>query len=156
MQQRRVDSLVWAPLPRVLLVENDTGNAACAQAVVQGCGCDVELAENGLLGLQRWRDGRFDLILIDVQMPVMDGLTTTRLIRAEELAQRRTRVPIIIVTACALPWKIDACIMAGVDDVITKPFSIEAMRESVRGRLREWQRVSQAMAVRPAEAANPY
>ena len=82
-------------------------------------GFSVETVSNGAQALEAARRGGFDLILMDVQMPVMDGLQATRLIR--ELSGAAAHLPIIALTANAMRSDQDACLAAGMDDFVSKP-----------------------------------
>ncbi len=105
----------------VLLVEDGKANQLLAQKMLQKWGHQVVIAENGEQALQRWQDGGFDLILMDVQMPVMDGITATRRIRELE-ANGNTHIPIVAMTAHAMKGDRDRCIDAGMDAYVAKPF----------------------------------
>lgn len=103
----------------VLLVEDNLVNQKVATAMLTKLGFSIDLAEDGLQGLNRWRQGQYDLILMDCRMPNMDGYEATRLIRTEE---QGARIPIIALTANASREDKDNCQNAGMDDFITKPF----------------------------------
>ncbi|TAL24495.1 MAG: response regulator, partial [Aquabacterium sp.] len=111
---------------RVLLAEDHPVNVVVAEAQLQRLGCEVVIAEDGQQALEQWRGAigadRFDLVLMDWQMPVMDGLAATRAIRAEELAEGRSRTPIVALTANAMIEDRDRCVEAGMDDHLPKPF----------------------------------
>jgi CheY-like chemotaxis protein len=87
---------------------------------------EIEACENGELAVEAMARGGFDLVLMDVQMPVMDGLTATRAIRALPQAHART-TPIIAMTANVLPDQVARCLEAGMDDHIGKPISPAAL-----------------------------
>ena len=115
-----------APIPRfagrVLLVEDNPVNRAVAEQMLQRVGLDVAMATDGRAAVGAVREHAFDLVLMDVQMPVMDGLDATRAIRAEQ-AERSVRTPIIALTANAMAHERDVCMAAGMDDFLPKPFS---------------------------------
>ncbi|MGQ0430082.1 MAG: response regulator [Gammaproteobacteria bacterium] len=100
----------------VLLVEDNPTNQRVAQIFLERVGCDVVTAADGVEAIAKLDQGRADLVLMDVQMPVMDGLEATRRIRA---AGRR--VPIVGLTANAMPEQVAECRNAGMDDVMAKP-----------------------------------
>jgi len=106
---------------RVLLVEDHPVNQKLATAILNNEGHTVEVAANGEEGLARLRAGQFDLVLMDIQMPVLDGLQATMQIRAEEHGSAR-RIPIIAMTANALIGDRERCLAAGMDDYVSKPF----------------------------------
>jgi signal transduction histidine kinase/CheY-like chemotaxis protein len=106
---------------RILVAEDNLVNQRMATAVLKKAGFAFELAENGRQALERLRERSFDLVLMDVQMPEMDGLQATRLIRELESGSDR-RIPIVALTANAFDADRQACFDAGMDDFIAKPF----------------------------------
>ncbi|HYC04509.1 MAG TPA: two-component regulator propeller domain-containing protein [Azospirillaceae bacterium] len=104
---------------RILLAEDLAANRLLAAAILGRAGHAVETVENGAEALERARTGGYDLILMDVQMPVMDGLEATRAIRA--LPGAAGRVPVLALTANALPEEAARCREAGMDDHVPKP-----------------------------------
>jgi PAS domain S-box-containing protein len=112
---------------KVLLVEDNAVNQKVAQRFLERLGCEVELAENGEQSVRAWEGGQFDVVLMDIQMPVMDGYTATRLIREKECVGRHT--PIVALTANALTGQLERCLGAGMDGLLTKPIAIERLRE---------------------------
>ncbi|HUK01752.1 MAG TPA: PAS domain-containing protein [Steroidobacteraceae bacterium] len=104
---------------RVLIVEDNAVNQQVARRFLERLGCEVEVAENGLRAVEFCARARYDLILMDVQMPVMDGLAATREIRRHEDPGSRT--PIIALTASAMTDELERCIAAGMDGLLTKP-----------------------------------
>lgn len=110
-----------APGTRILLVEDNPENVALMRAYLENCEVSVDLAENGLEGVAKRQQGNYDLVLMDVQMPVMDGYTATREIRAWEQASGASRVPIVAVTAHALNGAASYSFEAGCDAHLTKP-----------------------------------
>jgi PAS domain S-box-containing protein len=113
----------------VLLVEDQVVNQMLATALLRRWGHRVTLAENGALALERLQAKRFDVVLMDMMMPVMDGLEATRRWRALESAPR---TPIIAMTANAMQSDRDRCIEAGMDDYISKPFEPAALRQMLQ------------------------
>jgi two-component system, sensor histidine kinase and response regulator len=114
----------------VLLVEDNPTNRRVAELFLERAGCEVVLAVDGGEALAVLKERRFDLVLMDVQMPVMDGLEATRRIREE--SPGGARIPIVGLTASALKEQVEACRAAGMDDVIAKPLErerLEAMLE---------------------------
>jgi len=106
----------------VLLVEDQPVNRELAMAMLHRFGCRVEVAVNGRAGVQAASNRRFDLILMDCQMPEMDGFEATVAIRQAE-AGGTTRVPIIALTANAVAGDRERCLDAGMDDYLCKPFT---------------------------------
>jgi PAS domain S-box-containing protein len=104
----------------VLLAEDDFISRTLAGSLLEQVGLTVRMAASGLEAVQAWRDERFDCILMDVQMPEMDGHEAAALIRKEE-RERGGHVPIIAMTACAMKGDREKCINEGMDDYIAKP-----------------------------------
>ncbi|WP_254277123.1 ATP-binding protein [Halomonas sp. 3H] len=112
------------PLPRgrILVVEDHPTNRELAKAMLERLGQTVNLAENGQAALERLARESFDLVLMDMQMPVLDGLETTRRWRRQE-SPNDPRLPIVAMTANAMPEDQRRCREAGMDDVLCKPFT---------------------------------
>jgi len=115
---------------RLLLVEDNAVNRELVRTMLEPFGVDVETANDGVAGVEAMRQGHFDLVLMDVQMPVMDGLTATREIRAMEGA-RGAATPIVAMTANVLPEQIATCLAAGMDDHLGKPINPTKLLETV-------------------------
>jgi signal transduction histidine kinase/CheY-like chemotaxis protein len=114
---------------RVLLVEDNRVNQRVAMTMLRKMGHQVELATNGLEAVEQWRQSDFDLILMDVQMPVMTGLQATMQIRREEATG--AHVPIVAMTASAMSEERDRCLAAGMDDFISKPVSYQVIQQMI-------------------------
>ena len=110
---------------RVLLVEDNEINQEVARELLQRAGISVDLAENGQEAVERAAAGDYDAVLMDVQMPIMDGLEATRRIRA--LASARATVPIIAMTANAMAEDRQRCIEAGMNDHLGKPVDVNRL-----------------------------
>ena len=107
---------------RVLLVEDNPVNQRVAHRLLQKLGCEVTIANHGAEALERLAEGAFDVVLMDCQMPVMDGFTATARIRELELqGARGNRVPIIALTANVMNEDREHCIAAGMDAHLGKP-----------------------------------
>jgi signal transduction histidine kinase/ActR/RegA family two-component response regulator len=126
----------------ILLVEDNPANMRVTQALLETLGCRVTPARNGLEAVGIYRDNRFDLLLMDCQMPEMDGYEATRAIRQLEGFQGR-RTPIIALTAHAMEGSREASMASGMDDQITKPLTMATLT----AKLLEW--------LTPAEAPLP-
>lgn len=108
---------------RILLAEDAEENRMIAQAHLLSARCSVETAVDGADAVEKWRRGDFDLVLMDVHMPGTDGLYATRRIRAEERASGRPAVPIVAVTADTQYEERAACLAAGCNAHLGKPFT---------------------------------
>jgi two-component system sensor histidine kinase/response regulator len=108
---------------RVLLAEDNPVNVLLARKVLVDSGHSVAVAETGREALELWRRQDFDVVLMDVQMPEMDGMQATELIRAEEAGRGSQHVPIVAVTANAMDGDRERCLAAGMDDYLSKPFT---------------------------------
>jgi PAS domain S-box-containing protein len=116
---------------RVLLAEDHPTNRRVIELILGAAGVSLTCVEDGAQALDAWRGGGFDLVLMDMQMPVMDGLTATRAIREEERRLGLARTPIHALTANAMAEHAKASAAAGVDGHITKPISAEALLRAV-------------------------
>ena len=106
---------------QVLLVEDNDINRLYATSILKMWGCEIDVAENGFVAVEKVKNQLFDVVLMDVQMPVMDGFEATKTIRALEAP--RNKVAIIALTANATRKDFEKCLAEGMDDCITKPFT---------------------------------
>jgi two-component system sensor histidine kinase/response regulator len=109
----------------VLLVEDNKVNQVISMSLLKSIGCRVELAQNGVEACAAAARQQYDLILMDCQMPEMDGLQATQRIR--ELESAASRTPIVALTAGALAEERESCLAAGMDDFISKPTSLQSL-----------------------------
>ena len=114
---------------RILLAEDNRFNQQVAIATLEREGHTVTLAENGREALDRIERQTFDVVLMDVQMPEMDGLSATRAIRDIPMPRR---LPILAMTANAMKADLDACLAAGMDDHVTKPIERKLLLQTLR------------------------
>ena len=123
---------VSEPLGRlcILLAEDNSVNQKVAGAILSKMGHSVTLASTGVEAVAKWRSGGFDVILMDVQMPEMDGLEAARVIREAEHAQG-LHTPIVAMTAHAMSGDRERCLDAGMDDYISKPFNPQMLIEAL-------------------------
>jgi two-component system, sensor histidine kinase and response regulator len=146
-QARRASALVTRhslrerrppPGARVLVAEDNEVNQKVAVRLLEKLGYRVEVADNGQQAVEALQRSRYDAVLMDGQMPIVDGFEATRRIRALEDARRRT--PIIAMTASAMKGDRERCLEAGMDDYVSKPVTLEA----VAAALRRWVKHSEA------------
>jgi signal transduction histidine kinase/CheY-like chemotaxis protein len=114
---------------KILLAEDNLTNQKVATIMLGKMGHRTTVATNGLEALEQWRQGDFDLILMDVQMPEKNGLDTTLQIRREEA--EGTHIPIVAMTASAMSEERDRCLAAGMDDFVSKPVSYRAIERTI-------------------------
>jgi CheY-like chemotaxis protein len=112
---------------RVLVAEDNMLNASLVQLMLEREGCAVTCVGNGADVLARMRIDAWDVVLMDCQMPDIDGYTATRQWRAQEVAERRPRLPIVALTAHAMADDRRRCLEAGMDEYLTKPIKRDAL-----------------------------
>ena len=108
---------------RILLAEDNVVNQQIALALLKRLGCTVEIVADGAAAVDAWRNGKFDIILMDCQMPVMDGYDATRTIRKLEREGSHARTPIVAVTANAMAGDREQCLACGMDEHLAKPYN---------------------------------
>ncbi|MEI8042036.1 MAG: PAS domain S-box protein [Verrucomicrobiota bacterium] len=139
-------SALATPL-RILVAEDHKTNRRLVMFMLESLGQHAEFAINGIEAVNAWEKSGYDIILMDCQMPEMDGFDATQEIRRREAARHpdgRNRVRIIALTANALKGDRDRCLAAGMDDYMTKPFTLEQLRK-----------VLEQCPARPAPVASP-
>ena len=119
---------------RVLLVEDNSVNLLVAQRLLQVLGCEVDTVTQGEQALEALHARPFDVVLMDCQMPVLDGYDATRRWRAHEAARGAARLPIVAMTANAMAGDRERCLQAGMDDYLSKPIN----RETLQAVLARW------------------
>lgn len=122
-------------VPRVLAVEDNAVNQTVVLRILKKLGCSAVVAKDGRDAIEKIKGASFDLILMDVQMPVMDGLESTAEIRKLEEAEKRPRLPIIAMTAHALTGDRERCLAGGMDGYIIKPINVSELAEAIVGQL---------------------
>jgi CheY-like chemotaxis protein len=111
----------------VLVAEDNPINQRVVGALLERAGIDVRLANDGRQALELESQGTFDLILMDCQMPILDGYEATRSIRQRARQLGRPAVPILALTAHALEGELERCLEAGMDGYLTKPIRSAAL-----------------------------
>jgi CheY-like chemotaxis protein len=115
----------------ILLVEDNVDNQNLVRRILEKAGYWVVIAENGTAAVNAVRQARYDLILMDVQMPGMDGFEATRTIRSWEREHAVGRTPIIAMTAHAIAGYREQCLAQGMDDYLTKPLKKQVLLDAV-------------------------
>jgi CheY-like chemotaxis protein len=139
---------------KILLAEDNPVNQKVATRLLEKLGYQVAVARSGEQAVAEWRRGRFDLILMDCQMPQMDGYDATREIRRLEGNARR--IPIVALTADAMSEVKDKCRAAGMDDYLTKPIDRKKLEDCLNGfLLRSDPRDGSGDTNAPADASGP-
>lgn len=133
----------------ILVAEDHPVNQQVLQRQINLLGYGCLMTANGREALEQWRQGGIALILTDCQMPEMDGYTFVRQLRAEERATGRSRVPVVAITADALPDAFAPCQEAGMDDRLIKPITLNGMRAA----LQRWLPEQMAQSLSPAETS---
>ena len=118
--------------PKILLVEDNPVNREVAVGMLESLGCMAHAAENGGLALEAMNNAAYDAVLMDCQMPVMDGLAAAAEIRRREQTCGAARVPIIALTANAMEGDRERCLAAGMDDFLSKPFTQQQLAMLLR------------------------
>ncbi len=167
-QERSIESANFADPPpravinpmkgRLLLVEDNPVNLLVAQRLISLTGMQCDTAENGEQALEKLGRGHYDIVLMDCQMPVMDGYTATRKWREHEADVQLQPMPIIAMTANAMAGDRQKCLDAGMDDYLSKPVA----REHLENTLRRWldkpsrlRRSAQSQATEDAATNDP-
>ncbi|MDP3853427.1 ATP-binding protein [Phenylobacterium sp.] len=122
---------------RLLAAEDNPTNQQVLAAVMGSLGIEIDIVADGKLAFEAWRDGAYDLILMDIQMPVMDGIDSARAIRAAEVEHGRPRTPIVALTANALSHQVEEYLAAGMDGHVAKPIEIAKLYDAISRALSE-------------------
>ena len=125
-----LSSISRRPL-RFLLAEDNPTNQMVARALLEPLGADLRITSDGLEALECWRTEEFDLVLLDIQMPRMDGLGVALAIRSEELQSGRGRIPILALSANAMAHQIASYLEAGMDGHVAKPIEIDKLYAAI-------------------------
>ena len=117
---------------RILMAEDSPDNCTIALAYLEDAPYQIDIAETGLIACEMFKAGHYDLVLMDRQMPVMDGLIATQTLRAWEQANGRSPTPIIALTASALKGDREMCLAAGCTAYLTKPIKQDVLLQAIR------------------------
>ncbi|MGA0606258.1 ATP-binding protein [Phenylobacterium sp. VNQ135] len=122
---------------RLLAAEDNPTNQQVLAAVLGSLGIDVHIVPDGKEAVEAWRTGAYDLILMDIQMPVMDGITAAKTIRSLEAKEKRRRTPIVALTANALTHQVEEYLAVGMDAHVAKPIEIAKLYDAISGALND-------------------
>jgi CheY-like chemotaxis protein len=122
-------------LLRILLAEDHPTNQRVVAMILQPYGVDLTVVENGVKALEAFEAGKFDVVLMDMQMPEMDGLKATQAIRFLELTAQLPRTPIAMLSANAMKEHVEQALDAGCDVHIAKPVSPESLVKGIEAAL---------------------
>ena len=130
---------------RVLVVEDNEINRKFAEALLRKLGCGYKSVANGREALDALEREAYDVVLMDCMMPEMDGYEATLRLRAREQATRAPHLPVIALTASASRGDLDKCMAAGMDDYLSKPYTVEALKSKIA----RWAKTAPAAAESP-------
>jgi CheY-like chemotaxis protein len=119
-------------MKRLLVIDDDAVMRSILAVMLRRAGFEVDVAEDGLSGVEMWQRGDYCVVLMDVQMPRMDGFEATRVIREKE-ASRGGHTPIIAVTAYALAKDKAECLASGMDAFLSKPIEFDRCLDLIQG-----------------------
>ena len=119
------------PPLRVLAAEDNPTNQLVLTTIMQIFGLELTLANDGMEAVDAWRTGEFDIVLMDIQMPRVDGVSATRRIRAEEASSGRARTPILALSANALTHQVESYLAAGMDGHVAKPIELAKLQAAL-------------------------
>ena len=141
----------------VLVAEDNPVNREVVIAMLEAWGCHVVTAENGEMAVEVAASGQFEIVLMDCQMPVMDGFEATAEIRKQKIKQRSVdqALPIIALTANAMSGDRERCLSVGMDDFVSKPFQEKQLRETIERWLPRGAQSRTAAADRPSAPKRP-
>jgi signal transduction histidine kinase/CheY-like chemotaxis protein/HPt (histidine-containing phosphotransfer) domain-containing protein len=140
---------------RVLLVEDHPVNQKVAQKLLERLGLTVDVADNGEIALDKLRQRPYAMVLMDCQMPVLDGYSATRRLREIENEQGTPRIPVIAMTAHAMSGDRERCLQAGMDDYLSKPLDRQLLAQTLARWMQQSPNAGAAAAPGAASVASP-
>ena len=153
-------STARADLPldgKVLLVEDHPVNQKVARKLLERLGLSVDVADNGEVALDRLRESPYAMVLMDCQMPVLDGYSATRRLREIESEQGKTRTPVIAMTAHAMSGDRERCLQAGMDDYLSKPLDRQLLEQTLARWMQHGpEKITTEATLDPSPAAAPH
>ena len=120
---------------RILAAEDNLTNQKVLRAVLDPLDIELIITADGAAAVEAWRTGGFDLILMDIQMPVMDGVEATETIRAEERQRQVPRIPILALTANAMTYQVEQYLAVGMDGHVSKPIELQRLYVAIENAL---------------------
>jgi CheY-like chemotaxis protein len=120
---------------RILAAEDNATNQRVLRAVLDTFGVDLTIVENGREAVEAWTTGGYDVVLMDIQMPEMDGVEACRAIRTAERARNLPRTPILALSANAMTHQVSEYIAAGMDAHLAKPIEIPKLQAALEAAL---------------------
>ncbi|MBN1695733.1 response regulator [candidate division WOR-3 bacterium] len=130
--EERKKTAVSIPHLKILLVEDNTDNRLLIEAFLKKFPVEIDAAENGQIAVDKFKDNKYDIVLMDMQMPVMDGFTATKTIRDWEKKNHRSETPILALTAYAMKEDRNKTMGVGCSDYLTKPVKKERLLDALR------------------------
>ena len=118
-------------LVRVLAAEDNPTNQLVLSTILEIFGVDLHMVDNGRKAVEAWAVGDYDVILMDIQMPEMDGITAAREIRKAEAAEGRARTPIVAVSANAMAHQVEEYLAVGMDGHVAKPIELNKLQNAL-------------------------
>ena len=134
----KIDEMDHLKEIKVLMAEDNEINQELAKFIFQDLGWDLDIAENGLIALDMLGKSDYDILLMDIQMPEMDGYQATRKVR--ESSEDYADIPIMAITAHALKSEVQKCLDAGMDGYISKPFQVDELVRKIEALIRDRQK----------------
>ncbi len=125
-----------SPPLRILIAEDNEVNLKVIKIILANCGWQFDIAQDGNEAVEKYNSERYDLVLMDCQMPRMDGIEATNRIRQIETLAQMSRTPIVAMTANAMKGDREKCLAAGMDDFLSKPFKSQEFKTKIS----EWTR----------------
>jgi PAS domain S-box-containing protein len=136
----------------ILLVEDNDINRLYAKSILKNWNCQVDIAENGLVAIEKVKNNFYDVVLMDVQMPVMDGYEATRSIRLMDAP--KSEIPIVALTANATKNDVEKCLASGMNDYLPKPFTPDDLYRKIVDELKIKPAKKREIKVTPSEKSN--
>jgi CheY-like chemotaxis protein len=115
----------------VLAADDNPTNQKVIAAVLAPLGAEVHLVADGAACIEAWKRGGYDIVLMDIHMPVMDGVEAARTIRSLEVSEGRKRIPIVAVTANALAHQVEGYMAVGMDGHVAKPIEVTKLYDAI-------------------------